>query len=80
MSLLQPHTPLRPGRRILQLWVRRSVKGHGAKISMTENGDPLENAVAERINGILTGEYLECYAVDDFQQAEKLLDAVIGRT
>jgi putative transposase len=31
---------------------------HGISISMTENGDPLENAIAERINGILKDEYL----------------------
>jgi transposase InsO family protein len=29
------------------------------KISMTENGDPLENAIAERVNGILKQEFLE---------------------
>ncbi|MCZ2129926.1 MAG: IS3 family transposase [Bacteroidia bacterium] len=29
------------------------------KISMTENGDPLENAIAERVNGILKIELLE---------------------
>lgn len=29
------------------------------KISMTENGDPLENAIAERMNGILKQELLE---------------------
>ena len=29
------------------------------KISMTENGDPLENAIAERVNGILKQELLE---------------------
>ncbi len=28
-------------------------------ISMTENGDPLENAIAERVNGILKDELLE---------------------
>lgn len=28
------------------------------EISMTENGDPLENAIAERINGIIKNEYL----------------------
>ena len=34
------------------------------KISMTENGDPLENAIAERVNGILKDELLEeCYPV-----------------
>lgn len=29
------------------------------KISMTENGDPLENAIAERVNGILKDELLQ---------------------
>lgn len=29
------------------------------KISMTQNGDPLENAIAERVNGILKDELLE---------------------
>ncbi len=32
---------------------------HSIKISMTENGDPLENAIAERVNGILKQELLE---------------------
>jgi transposase InsO family protein len=31
----------------------------GAKLSMTEKGDPLENAIAERVNGILKTELLE---------------------
>lgn len=31
--------------------------GNNIRISMTENGDPYENAVAERINGILKGEF-----------------------
>lgn len=31
---------------------------HSIAISMTENGDPLENPIAERINGILKEEYL----------------------
>ena len=30
---------------------------HGIAISMTENGDPYENAIAERVNGILKGEF-----------------------
>lgn len=33
------------------------LKGSNIKISMTENGDPYENAVAERVNGILKDEY-----------------------
>ena len=44
---------------------------------MTENGDPLENAIAERVNGILKDEYLECYTVDNFEDAEKLLSSVV---
>jgi transposase InsO family protein len=34
------------------------LQDHNIKISMTENGDPLENAIAERINGIIKEEYL----------------------
>lgn len=30
----------------------------GIKISMTENGDPLDNAIAERVNGIIKSEWL----------------------
>lgn len=37
------------------------LKVHGIQISMTENGDPRENAIAERVNGILKDEYLEQY-------------------
>jgi transposase InsO family protein len=33
-------------------------------ISMTENGDPRENAVAERVNGIIKEEYLQDYTVN----------------
>jgi len=32
--------------------------GSNIRISMTEKGDPLENAIAERLNGILKGELL----------------------
>ena len=46
-------------------------------ISMTENGDPLENAIAERINGIIKEEYLNDYQVDNLEEAKELLDAVI---
>ncbi len=46
-------------------------------ISMTENGDPLENAIAERVNGIIKEEYLNDYQVDNLEEAKELLDAVI---
>jgi len=40
------------------------------KISMTEKGDPLENAIAERVNGILKQELLE-EIFSDFETAQK---------
>lgn len=37
------------------------LKKHSIEVSMTENGDPRENAIAERVNGILKDEYLNEY-------------------
>ncbi len=34
---------------------------HHAQISMTQNGDPYENAIAERVNGILKSELISRY-------------------
>jgi putative transposase len=50
---------------------------HKMVISMTENGDPLENAIAERVNGIIKNEYLDCYQVNNLDVAKQLLDNVI---
>lgn len=36
----------------------RMIEHYGIQISMTEKGDPYENAIAERVNGILKGEFL----------------------
>ena len=47
------------------------------QISMTENGDPLENAIAERVNGIIKEEYLDAYQVNNIKEAKELLDSVI---
>jgi transposase InsO family protein len=48
------------------------------EISMTESGDPLENAIAERVNGIIKGEYLENYEIDNIEDAKELLKAVVA--
>lgn len=53
------------------------LQDHGIQISMTENGDPLENAMAERINGIMKGEYLETYQVENIEDAKALLKDVV---
>ena len=47
------------------------------QISMTETGDPLDNAIAERINGIIKNEYLCDYEVNNVQEAKEVLDFVI---
>lgn len=46
-------------------------------ISMTENGDPYENALAERVNGILKEEYLNEYSIHNLDQAKMTLDLVV---
>nr|WP_172966839.1 integrase core domain-containing protein [Patiriisocius marinistellae] len=53
------------------------LKSDDIKISMTENGDPLENAIAERINGLIKEEYLNDYQVNNIKEARELLDTVI---
>lgn len=46
-------------------------------ISMTENGDPLENAIAERVNGILKDEYLDNYVINNIKEARELIKTCI---
>jgi transposase InsO family protein len=53
------------------------LQDYNIKISMTENGNPLENAVAERINGIIKEEYLETYEIENLKDAKELLKAVV---
>ena len=53
------------------------LRKHSMIISMTENGDPLENAIAERINGIIKEEYLENYEVNTLKVAKQLLERVV---
>lgn len=48
------------------------------QISMTESGDPIENAMAERINGILKNEYLLHEPILNKQQAMKLLNNAVS--
>jgi transposase InsO family protein len=54
------------------------LKKNKIQISMTENGDPRENAVAERINGIMKIEYLNDHKVSNIEQAKKVLDSSIS--
>jgi putative transposase len=53
------------------------LQDYGVQISMTENGDPLENAIAERVNGILKDEYLKYYPVNSLKEAQACLKQVV---
>lgn len=53
------------------------LQDYQVQISMTENGDPLENAIAERINGIIKDEYLYDYQVNSVKEARELLKQVV---
>lgn len=50
---------------------------HFIKISMTQSGDPLENALAERVNGILKDELMEKQYLN-FQQAQQAIAVAIS--
>ncbi len=47
------------------------------KISMTESSEPTDNAVAERLNGILKNEYLQFYKVENIEEAKIKLKRAI---
>ena len=53
------------------------LKKHGIKISMTESGDPRDNAIAERVNGIFKQEFgLGCKIRSHNDVKELVADAV----
>lgn len=53
------------------------LKKHNVLISMTQNGDPYENAMAERINGILKQEWKLDQTFDSFDHAQQTVDTAI---
>ncbi|MBL7808872.1 MAG: transposase, partial [Saprospiraceae bacterium] len=50
---------------------------HQIQISMTENGDPRENAIAERVNGILKDEWLYDLGKVDKSGMRKIVPQII---
>jgi len=54
------------------------LKKNDIKISMTENGDPYENAIAERINGILKYEFLIIEGFNNHLQAMHIIKESIN--
>ena len=53
------------------------LKHNGIAISMTEHGDPLENAIAERVNGIIKEEYLNHYQIKTKKEIEQKLQQAV---
>lgn len=54
-----------------------SLRSKGIRISMTETSDPRDNAVAERVNGILKNELMEHLVPQNFTQAAAMLDQAV---
>lgn len=55
------------------------LEGSNINISMTENGDPYENAVAERVNGILKKEYDLYDTFNDYNEAHEAVKVAIDK-
>jgi transposase InsO family protein len=53
------------------------LESNGIKPSMTEKGDPLENAIAERVNGILKQEWLNAYNFETIDDVRTVLEKII---
>lgn len=54
-----------------------TLRQHGILISMTDKGDPYENAVAERVNGILKTEWLYHMTLTSQAMARDAVDRVV---
>lgn len=59
-----------------QEYVRILEKNH-FQISMTQNGDPRENALAERVNGILKGEWFNDMSFTTIDEARSAIERII---
>jgi len=54
------------------------LENNSISISMTEKGDPLENAIAERVNGILKGEFALDKGFSNFEKAKATVEDAIN--
>lgn len=55
----------------------KELEKHNILISMTETGDPLENAIAERVNGILKTEWIDGKHLESWEEAQSYVKRVI---
>jgi transposase InsO family protein len=54
------------------------LKGEGIAISMAEVGNPYENAIAKRVNGILKDELLLDRTMEDVETARRAVRQAVG--
>jgi transposase InsO family protein len=54
----------------------KTLAKHAIRVSMSEKSDPLENAIAERVNGILKQELLDARFADHASATEAIAEAV----
>lgn len=53
------------------------LKKHNYRISMTQSGNPLDNAVAERVNGILKEEFLSMKVFKDIRKVRRAVEKAV---
>lgn len=52
---------------------------NGARISMAQQYQPLDNPIAERINGIVKGEFLETQVLKDLQDTREAVKVAVSK-
>ena len=55
-----------------------TLKQHGFKISMTQSSDPLDNSIAERINGIIKQEFTDFYYLTGIRKAKRFVTKAVN--
>lgn len=55
-----------------------TLEEYGICPSMTQSGDPLENPIAERVNGILKKEWLNKYSFKTIEEVRPILEKAIS--
>lgn len=54
------------------------LKEHAIQVSVTQDGSPYDNGIAERVNGILKREWLNDMVLKDIDHARKQVERIIG--
>ncbi|MBL0128725.1 MAG: IS3 family transposase [Flavobacteriales bacterium] len=54
------------------------LRSKGIRVSMTETSDPRDNAIAERVNGILKNELMEHLSPQNFTQGKDMLEKAVA--